>query len=64
VAGVASAVLSLLMMLTGALSTAIVSALYDGRTPIAMTGVMAVFSLGALALYAGYVHPLERERAK
>ena len=62
VAGVAAAVLSLLMMLTGAFSGLIVSALFDGRTALAMTGVMAAFSAGALALYLAFVRPAERAR--
>ena len=62
VAGVAAAVLSLLMMLTGAFSGMIVSALFDGRTALAMTGVMAAFSAGALALYLAFVRPAERSR--
>ncbi|HTU55046.1 MAG TPA: multidrug effflux MFS transporter [Acetobacteraceae bacterium] len=62
VAGVAAAVLSLLMMLTGAFSGMIVSALFDGRTALAMTGVMAAFSAGALALYLAFVRPAERAR--
>ncbi len=60
VAGVAAAVLSLLMMLTGAFAGMIVSSLFDGRTAHAMTEVMAVFSMGALVLYLTFVRPGER----
>jgi MFS transporter, DHA1 family, multidrug resistance protein len=63
VAGVAAAVLSLLMMLTGALSGMIVSTLFDGRTALAMTGVMAVFSTGAFVLYLAFVRPAEQPKA-
>ncbi len=59
-AGVAAAILSVLMMLTGAASSALVSFFYDGETPLAMTGMMAAFSLAALVLYAASVRPAER----
>jgi MFS transporter, DHA1 family, multidrug resistance protein len=62
IAGIASAVLSLLMMLIGALSGAIVSTFFDGRTALAMTGSMTGFSVGALVLYLAYVRPGELVR--
>ncbi len=62
VAGMASAVLSLLMMLTGALAGSISASLFDGRTAFAMTGAMALFSVGALAIYLLYVRPGERPK--
>ncbi|MDA8049998.1 MAG: hypothetical protein M0002_08330 [Rhodospirillales bacterium] len=48
------------MTLTGALSGILVSLLYNGRTPSAMTGVMAGFPLAALAAPAGFVRPPKR----
>jgi len=56
-AGVAAAILSLLMMLAGAASSALVSFFYDGRTPLAMTSTMAAFAAAALVLYATFVRP-------
>jgi DHA1 family bicyclomycin/chloramphenicol resistance-like MFS transporter len=43
IAGVASAVLTFTQMIVGALSSAIVAYLYDEKSAIAMTGVMAAF---------------------
>ncbi len=62
VAGMASAILSLLMMLTGALAGGTSAALFDGHSALAMTGVMTVFSAGALAIYLGYVRPGEKPK--
>ncbi len=55
IAGVASAVLSAVQMLTGALASAAVAALFDGRSAIAVTGAMAVCAVGAAAAYVGVV---------
>jgi DHA1 family bicyclomycin/chloramphenicol resistance-like MFS transporter len=60
IAGVASAVLSALQMVAGALASAAAAAFFDGRTPRAMTGTMAVCALGAAAAYVGVVRPAER----
>jgi DHA1 family bicyclomycin/chloramphenicol resistance-like MFS transporter len=60
IAGVASAVVTGFTMLVGALSSAVAAALFDGRTPIAMTGTMATCSLIALGVYFFVVRPAER----
>jgi DHA1 family bicyclomycin/chloramphenicol resistance-like MFS transporter len=60
IAGVASAVVTGLTMLVGALASAVAAALFDGRTPLAMTGMMATCSLAALAVYFIVVRPAER----
>jgi DHA1 family bicyclomycin/chloramphenicol resistance-like MFS transporter len=60
IAGVASAVLSGTQMLTGALASAIVAALFNGRDAIAMTGMMALCAVGSLIVYAFLVRPAER----
>ena len=60
IAGVASAVVTGLTMLVGALASAVAAALFDGRTPIAMTGTMATCSLAALGVYFVVVRPAER----
>jgi DHA1 family bicyclomycin/chloramphenicol resistance-like MFS transporter len=59
IAGVASAVLSGLQMLTGALASALVAALFDGRSALAMTGIMAVCAVGAVLVYVALVRPAE-----
>ncbi|HUC16593.1 MAG TPA: multidrug effflux MFS transporter [Acetobacteraceae bacterium] len=64
IAGIASAVLSLLMMLMGALSGAVVSTFFDGRTALAMTGTMAGFAASALLLYLAYVRSAEPREAR
>ena len=63
IAGVASAVLSGLQMLAAAGASALVAALFDGRSALAMTGVMALCAAGAAATYAIVVRPAERGRA-
>ena len=60
IAGLASAVLTGLQMLVGALSSAVAAALFDGRTARAMTGTMAVCALASAAVYALIVRPAER----
>jgi DHA1 family bicyclomycin/chloramphenicol resistance-like MFS transporter len=62
IAGVASAVLSALQMLCGALASALVAALFDGRSAIAMTSMMAICAVTAAGVYAFVVRPAERER--
>jgi DHA1 family bicyclomycin/chloramphenicol resistance-like MFS transporter len=61
IAGVASAVLTFTQMMVGALSSAIVAYLYDEKSAIAMTGVMAAFILSATFVYFVVVKPAERE---
>jgi DHA1 family bicyclomycin/chloramphenicol resistance-like MFS transporter len=63
IAGVASAVMSGMLTLTGAVASAVVASLFDGRSAIAMTGTMAVCSMGAAAVYAGLVRRAERGAA-
>ncbi|MDH2236507.1 multidrug effflux MFS transporter [Pigmentiphaga sp. GD03639] len=58
VAGVASAVVSCVMMAVGALSGSLVTMLYDGHSARAITGIMAVCTLSALSLYAFWVRRL------
>jgi DHA1 family bicyclomycin/chloramphenicol resistance-like MFS transporter len=60
IAGVASAVVTGFTMLVGALASAVAAALFDGRTPLAMTGTMATCSLAALGVYFIVVRPAER----
>jgi DHA1 family bicyclomycin/chloramphenicol resistance-like MFS transporter len=60
IAGVASAVVTGFTMLVGALASAVAAALFDGRTPLAMTGTMATCSLAALCVYFIVVRPAER----
>jgi DHA1 family bicyclomycin/chloramphenicol resistance-like MFS transporter len=60
IAGVASAVLTGLQMLVGALASGIAAALFDGHTARAMTATMVLCSLGAAAVYALVVRPAER----
>lgn len=59
IAGVASAVLSAVQMLSGALASAAVAALFDEMSALAMTGPMALCAVGAAAVYAGWVRPAE-----
>jgi DHA1 family bicyclomycin/chloramphenicol resistance-like MFS transporter len=60
IAGVASAVVTGLTMLVGALASAVAAGLFDGRTPVAMTETMATCALGALGVYFIVVRPAER----
>ena len=64
IAGVASAVLSGLQMVTGALASATVAVLFDGRSAIAMTGTMAVCAVSAATIYAGFVRRAERRAVR
>ena len=63
IVGVASALMSGLQMVVGAAASAVAAALFDGRTPLAMTGTMTVCALGALAVHRFVVLPAERRRA-
>jgi DHA1 family bicyclomycin/chloramphenicol resistance-like MFS transporter len=60
IAGIASAVMSGLQMITGALASAAVAALFDGHTARGMTGTMAVCAVAAAVVYAGVVRTAER----
>jgi DHA1 family bicyclomycin/chloramphenicol resistance-like MFS transporter len=59
IAGVASAVMSGVQMLTGALASAVVAATFDGRTALAMTATMAFCASGSAIVYATIVRPAE-----
>jgi DHA1 family bicyclomycin/chloramphenicol resistance-like MFS transporter len=60
IAGIASAVLSALQMIVGAASSALVAELYDGRSALAVTAMMAVTALLSVSVYAAVVRPAER----
>ena len=64
IAGVASAVLSGVSMLSGALASAVVASLFDGHTARSMTGTMAASAIASAALYAGVVRRAERRWEK
>jgi DHA1 family bicyclomycin/chloramphenicol resistance-like MFS transporter len=64
IAGVASAVLTGLQMITGAAASAIAATLFDGRTAIAMTGTMSVCAVSAFAIHRLVVRPAERRSAR
>ena len=64
IAGIASALLSCLTMIGGATSSALVAALFDGRSALGMTAVMAACAIGALVAYATLVRPVEREAGR
>jgi DHA1 family bicyclomycin/chloramphenicol resistance-like MFS transporter len=63
IAGVASAVLTGLQMIVGAVASAIAASLFDGHSAVAMTGTMSVCAFGALAVYLFVVRPAERRGA-
>ncbi|CAN5322805.1 multidrug effflux MFS transporter [soil metagenome] len=60
IVGVASALLSGMQMVVGALASAIAASLFDGKTALAMTGTMTVCSLAAALVYASVVRPAEK----
>jgi MFS transporter, DHA1 family, multidrug resistance protein len=60
IAGVASAVLSGTQMLTGALASALVAAMFNGRSAVAVTGMMALCASLSALVYARVVRPAER----
>jgi MFS transporter, DHA1 family, multidrug resistance protein len=60
IAGVASAVLSALQMIVGALSSAIVAEWFDGRSAFAVTAMMAITASVSAIVYATMVRPAER----
>jgi DHA1 family bicyclomycin/chloramphenicol resistance-like MFS transporter len=57
IAGVASAVMTGIQTLTGAASSALVAALFDGRSALAMTAMMALCAIGSTAVYLLVVRP-------
>lgn len=63
IAGVASAVMGCSQMTVGAISSAMVAGLHDGRSGLAMTGVMAFFGLLTLACLLLVVRPARRGTA-
>jgi len=60
IAGVASAVLSALQMIVGALASAIVAEWFDGHSPFAVTATMAITASLSVLVYATMVRPAER----
>ena len=64
VAGVAAVLGFTQMLLGGTLASALVAFLYDGRTATAMTSVMTLFALAAIATYATIVRPAEQRIAR
>ncbi len=59
-AGMASSIIVCVQWLTGALSGALAGWLFDGRTPRGLAEVMSVFALATLAVFWGFVRPMER----
>lgn len=59
IAGVAAATVGFLQMSCGALASGLVALLYDGRTAIAMSSLMAVFAIASYAAYVGLARPAE-----
>jgi DHA1 family bicyclomycin/chloramphenicol resistance-like MFS transporter len=60
IAGVASAVVSALQMIVGAVASATVAAWFDGRSALAVTATMAVTAAVSATVYATVVRPGER----
>ncbi|MGZ8377026.1 MAG: multidrug effflux MFS transporter [Gemmatirosa sp.] len=63
IAGVASAVLTGLQMLGGAIASGVAASLFDGRSAVAMTATMTACAVAAALVYALVVRPAERRRA-
>jgi MFS transporter, DHA1 family, multidrug resistance protein len=61
IAGVASSLFGSARMLAGAISTEMVAFWYDG-TPIAMTGVMLLFAVSAIAFWLFSLRSLQETR--
>jgi DHA1 family bicyclomycin/chloramphenicol resistance-like MFS transporter len=59
IAGVASAVLSAVQMVAGAAASAVVAALFDETSALAMTAPMAICAVAAAAVYVGGVRRAE-----
>jgi hypothetical protein len=51
-----------MQMLCGALASALVAALFDGHSAIAMTSMMALCAVAAAGVYTFVVRPVERDR--
>ena len=64
IAGVASAVLSAVQMVFGALASATVAALFDGSSALAMTAPMAACAVLSVSIYAGWVRRAERKMVR
>lgn len=60
IVGVASALLSALQMLVGAVASTLAVSLFDGRSAVAMTGTMAACSVSAALVYLLVVRRAER----
>jgi DHA1 family bicyclomycin/chloramphenicol resistance-like MFS transporter len=63
IAGVASAVMTGIQTLTGAGSSALVAALFDGHSAIAMTAMMAICAVASALVYLLVVRPAEHRHA-
>ena len=63
IAGAVGAVAGTIQMTAGAVSGALVSVLYDGRSPLSMASIMALCSVLALVLYVLVARPAERRPA-
>ncbi len=60
IAGAVGATAGCIQMIVGAVSSGLVAALYDGRSALSMTALMAAGSLLALAFYLLLARPAER----
>ena len=60
IAGSISAVMAFVQMIAAASSSALVAALFDGRSALSMAVVMLAFCLLAIASYVGVVGPAKR----
>lgn len=60
IAGIASAVVSTLAMVAGATASAVVAALFDGRSALAVTGTMAACAVLSAVVYRRLVRPREK----
>ena len=63
IAGAASAAAGSIQLISGAISSGLVAARFDGRTALSMTTVMAVSSLVALFLYFLVARPADRRHS-
>ena len=60
IAGAAGAATGFIQMITGALASRLVGALYDGHSTLSMNAVMALCSFLALSFYLLLARPAER----
>jgi DHA1 family bicyclomycin/chloramphenicol resistance-like MFS transporter len=60
IAGAVGATAGCVQMIVGAISSGLVAALYDGRSALSMTALMALSALLALAFYLFLARPAER----